>query len=67
MLEASGCVPDFNRNERFPTKRGRVLHVFQALDFVFCVDRIEHSELKFSDSDCEFLRCGEAVIEVGRL
>jgi hypothetical protein len=31
------------------------------------VDKIEHSELKFFESDCEFLRCGEAVIEVGRL
>ena len=32
---------------------GRILHIIQALDNVFCVDTVEDSGLKFFGSGCE--------------
>jgi len=29
------------------------VHIIQALDNVFCVDKVEDSDLKFFGSDCE--------------
>jgi len=46
---------------------GRILHIIQALDNAFCVDKVEDSELKFFGSYCVHSSVsGEAVIEVGR-
>jgi hypothetical protein len=40
---------------------GCILHIIEALDNVFCVDKVEDSGLKFFGSDCEYFGVGEAV------